>query len=197
MIAKERLPGRLSSTSSSRPLVRIADSDPMHRAGVPLDVCAADTFGAIANPPMDARVFGHRDGRDDRSLAGPRDATAKQRPSSSSSSPAPAGGDRLREFAIGGTRRGIGSIGIRSRSGSLFLRKCARNRRGTGARLHVRLLVLAGNGTRSRTMPVRDRRLRHTSSRPSIFLRTTVYTASHASPPTDRPCVRWCVQYLQ
>jgi len=60
--------------SSSR-LVRIADSDPMHRAGLSLNVCTADAFGAIAKSLMVVRVFGHGDEGDDRSFADPRDAT--------------------------------------------------------------------------------------------------------------------------
>lgn len=47
----------LSHVVSSR-LIRVADSDPIRRAGVPLDIRAANIFGAIAKL---RDVFGYHD----------------------------------------------------------------------------------------------------------------------------------------
>lgn len=56
----QELPG-LSSTLSSR-LVRIADSDPMHRTEVTLDVRATNVLDAIgAKSPTETGVFEYHD----------------------------------------------------------------------------------------------------------------------------------------
>jgi len=131
--------------SSSR-LVRIADSDPMHRARLSLNVYTADAFGAIAKSPMVARVFGHRDEGDDRSRA----REMQHRPS------------EPRSRTIGARNRDPlviwPFVKLRNRRNPSFLRKMDASR-------------LA-----------RDRRRRHTSSQPSIFL-LAIHTANYVSPP--------------